>query len=1276
MNPGELLADRYEIEARVGAGGMGAVYRAKDRVDGGRVAVKVTVGSAGMSRAQREAEALQTLVHPQIVRYVDHGRTPEGELYLVMEWLEGEDLAARLLRAPLTLRECVDVTRRAAEALGFAHSRGLIHRDVKPGNVFLVDGDPSRVKVLDFGLARTGASSELTKAGILVGTPAYMAPEQARGDAVFDARVDVFALGSMLFKCITGRSPFQASDVVAVLAKVLIEEAPRLRDVKPDVPRDLDALVARMLSKEAALRPDDGGAVAEALGTIALGDDMQLEHAPPPSVASAPMLTEAEQRIVSVIVTSRPLRDDDATLETEVSAVLPAPDGLESIARGFGARYERLLDGTVVVTMLGERNVIDQAERAARCAMAIHVALPAAPVGLATGRGELSGSSVVGEAIDRAVRLMNKATRAGVIVDEITADLLGMRFETRDDSGTWLVGERDAPEGARLLMGKPTPCVGRERELGMLVGLYEECRVESSARVAVVLAPPGVGKSRLRHEWLRRLGAAKDRAEVWMARGDSLSAGSSLKMLGQLLRRALGDPKTPAAVAERVRRVVPDELATRVAEFLGEILGIPFPGTAQLLAARKDRRLMGDQMRSSFETWVRAECTAHPVVLVLEDLHWGDISTVRFVDAALRTCADLPLLVVAFARPVAMENFPNLFAERGAQTIRLGELSRRAAEHLVRHVLGAKATEAVVGGIVERAAGNALYLEEILRAWSEGRGERLPDTVLAMMQARLEGFGTDERLVLRAASVFGETFWEEGIVALVGGSSAEEVHGWLELLVEREAMSERPHSRIDGARELVFRHSLFREAAYAMLTKHDREAGHLLAAEWLERAGETDCAALAGHFERAGAPERAAPQYLRAAEQAMAGDLEAAVVLARRGLACTTEAGLRARLSLVLATALGWSGESKEALPCAEDALRGLVRGSAEWFDAGARVGGASMRLGEHEKLLATAVDVLAAECAPGAELARIGAMARLASQLLYAGHAREGRLLLVEVDSVDLASLGDDPVRAPVQSTHAERALAAGDFGTYLAHMIEIRDFYARLGDLRNGCWARGNVAYAQMILGAYEDAEKTLRLNVADGLRLGAYAQAEVSRQNLGAVLARLGRLDEARIAETGALEWMTLNGNKNYEVGSRLYLAEILLRMGRVEAACELARLVAEQRAVPAKAASALALLARNAIHEGRVDEALALSEQASELAAQGGLEEGEALVRLARAEALWASGDREGAVVAIAAARDRLLEGAAKLTDPAWRKSFLEKVEENAETLARAAEWRVT
>src|SRR5262249_43679468 len=152
--------------------------------------------------------------------------TPAGEPFLAIEWLEGEDLGARLRRDGLTVAETLALGARVAEGLAAAHRRGGVHRDVKPGNLWLVDGKPGAAKILDFGIARLLAPTlerTLTQAGAMIGTPGYMAPEQARGEEAIDARADVFSLGCVLFKCLTGRLPFQGEDVTAVLLKLVLE---------------------------------------------------------------------------------------------------------------------------------------------------------------------------------------------------------------------------------------------------------------------------------------------------------------------------------------------------------------------------------------------------------------------------------------------------------------------------------------------------------------------------------------------------------------------------------------------------------------------------------------------------------------------------------------------------------------------------------------------------------------------------------------------------------------------------------------------------------------------------------------------------------------------------------------------------------------------------------------------------------------------------------------------------------------------------------------------
>ena len=274
LTEGDVLAERFVIERLAGRGGMGAVYRALDRTTGEPVALKIMAhGGHHDERFAREARVLSELIHPAIVRYVAHGTTSQRKPFLAMEWLEGEDLAQRLGRAGLTAAESVAVAVRVAEGLATAHARGVVHRDVKPSNVFLVGGDPARAKLLDFGIVRLQHAIEglrdqerpMTRTGTVLGTVGYMSPEQAIADRALDARTDVFALGCVLFECLTGTPTFSGAHVVAVLAKVLREEAPRVKHLRPDLPPMLDDLVARMLSKDKAGRPIDGSAVRRVL---------------------------------------------------------------------------------------------------------------------------------------------------------------------------------------------------------------------------------------------------------------------------------------------------------------------------------------------------------------------------------------------------------------------------------------------------------------------------------------------------------------------------------------------------------------------------------------------------------------------------------------------------------------------------------------------------------------------------------------------------------------------------------------------------------------------------------------------------------------------------------------------------------------------------------------------------------------------------------------------------------------------------------------------------
>ena len=526
---GDLLDNRFSIERLAGRGGMGTVYRGLDQSTGQPVALKVLRGEGDIARFEREARILSQLDDPRVVQHIAHGTAPSGDPYLVMEWLEGEDLGQRLARGRLGPAESVALCTSIAGALGLLHDRGVIHRDLKPSNVFLVEGRTDQIKLLDFGIAQLEASTRMTGSGALLGTFGYMAPEQASGAKNIDSRADVFALGCVLFECIVGEPAFSGAHPMAILTKILFEDTPRLKDHYSGVPASLDMLMFQLLAKNRDDRPHNGHAAADALRALGEMPNQALEGTA--GVSYPPVLTDSEQRAQAVILVSAPAEASEVDAEQ-----------IESAARAHGATMERLLDGSLALLVSGGV-ATDLAVQAARCALAVGTRAAGRRVVLAMGRGRGTGTLPMGPAIDQAVRLLSSelADSGVVAIDDSSVGLLDARFEIRDESGVYVLsGERDVAE-VRTLLGKPTPCVGREREMRMLDGLLDNCTAEEpQAQAVLVTAEPGVGKSRLGREFLQKVRARGQSISIWIARGEPLRAGSAFALASQLVESAAG----------------------------------------------------------------------------------------------------------------------------------------------------------------------------------------------------------------------------------------------------------------------------------------------------------------------------------------------------------------------------------------------------------------------------------------------------------------------------------------------------------------------------------------------------------------------------------------------------------------------------------------------------------------------------------------------------------------------------------------------------------------
>ena len=372
-----MLSGRYRLIEIIGRGGMGAVYRAHHILMDKPVAVKVlrqelASDTEAVARFHREARSASRLDHEHIIRVSDFGQTDDGLLFLIMELLDGENLAEVVRRGPLPWRRAAGIARDVALGLSHAHEQGVIHRDLKPENIVLVRRGKSRqlVKVLDFGLAKLISHSprgdgdaepdiavqSLTRTGVVFGTPEYMSPEQAEGRSL-DPRTDLYALGVVLYQMLSGTLPFTASTFLALIAKTVNEPPPPLRShaASQSLPADLESLVLSCLAKSAEDRPESAECIAETLEqilaafpddaprsgeiSIARSGDSIAVSSPASAAAVAPGgVARTVPRLPAPRVSARDVSSASAASSAEASPPLrAASSGPTSLSAAFAA---------------------------------------------------------------------------------------------------------------------------------------------------------------------------------------------------------------------------------------------------------------------------------------------------------------------------------------------------------------------------------------------------------------------------------------------------------------------------------------------------------------------------------------------------------------------------------------------------------------------------------------------------------------------------------------------------------------------------------------------------------------------------------------------------------------------------------------------------------------------------------------------------------------------------------------------------------------------------
>ena len=913
-----MRVGQYRLGQRLGAGGMGAVYRAFDEGLQRPVAIKrllpTLVDLSRGLRFRREARMAARLNHPSIVHIYEIVETPEGD-WIVMELVEGKTLDRLLREGRIDLASAVRHAREIAEGLAEAHAQGIVHRDLKAANVMVTAA--GRVKILDFGLAKSfegNVDQEISTPGTVVGTCHAMSPEQAQGLTV-DHRSDLFSLGSLVYEMVTGMTPFHAATPTETLARICAFEPESLAHLEPAVPPALAELTHRLLRKSAAQRPQsswevaaaldrierDGGLdrAARPLATPATEVHTRVEHPSPEPARSAgrPPLTSIERRQITVLCceladSARPGLETSQAFDPETlyEVMLQVRPLVQMAAQRYEGSLGNVMGHRLLVYFGYPQAHEDDAWRAVRTALdlvddvgdrladlpGLAGVRPTLRVGIHTGTAVVSTGQhaaepvVLGATLDIGLRLLAAAAPGAVVISGATRSLVHRGVVTQalealpqaSGSGVAIVPYqvRDGGDSGEEVSIDLTPMVGRDREVELLLSRWAEARA-GTGQAVLLTGEPGIGKSRLLRALRERVNEAAGTTAVrWLqTHGTPYTQHTPLHVVVQLLQRSMASA-AGGSPSQQLAALLEQHQLVEALPLFASLLDLPAGQGPPLPPMPAERQR--EETLDALVALVLEMAAREPVILLIEDLHWLDATSLTWLDRLIDQAQAAPLLLVMTLRPNTLD-VP--WAARAQVTqVTLGALSTADTERLIRFLTGDQALRPQVQQhILARTDGVPLFVEELTRsvieAGASGEWRELPTTLRDSLTARLGRLGTAKE-VAQLASVIGRTFTMP-LLAAVAAHPLDALDRELRQLVHSGLV----HRRGFGAQaRYAFKHALVRDAAYDSLLRRERQQLHLRIADTLEaqkRAGAEDVLdEVLGHHYMAG------EQYGRAFE--------------------------------------------------------------------------------------------------------------------------------------------------------------------------------------------------------------------------------------------------------------------------------------------------------------------------------------------------------------------------------------------------------------------------
>ena len=902
---------QYKLISLLGRGGMGAVYLAQDTRLERQVALKMLPEATELDPEARElltreAHALASLNHPGICTI--HGIEQSQErLFLIFEYIDGttfRDLLA--LPAPGWPPRpgiAASYILQVAEALQAAHTAGVIHRDIKSANLMLTPDH--RVKVLDFGGAQLSRNRQIEGGDILVGTPSYLSPEQARGEPL-DNRTDLWSLGVVFYEILAAKTPFAAESFDGLRDAILNDEPRPLRQLRPEIAAPLVRIIHKLLRKDREQRYQSARALIQDLRPLAvpLTEEVGIPtyHS---QVNATSVRTEmntlvgtAERRAITFLSLELVSGQERAGKADTSADIDDARELCLQIIEGHEGSLESW-DGKRAAAYFGYPRAREDAPHLAVSAALALAELFARPrsqysikIGVETSfvvamlSPTGAAGALSGEGFKMADQLSQSAGANEVLAGPRAQRLIEGRFE--------LSAERQSeyPDDSSLVYRRVlyhstarsrfetmaettlTPLVGRQQELQFILSRWQTA-LEGQGNVALLAGEAGVGKSRLVYE-LKRIVAQNSSAALIECFCGPQYSSTALFPIIECFERLVFESDVRLMKPERKLRVLEGFLAQlgftlpETVPLFSQLLGVPAPNYPRLeLTPERQRTLTLEALLNI----VVERASRQPLLFIVEDLHWADPSTLELLSLVVDQAPSVPLLALYTHRPECELNWPQRSYVSSIALDRLSRSDSLAVAAAATH--GRKLSPGVLDEIVGNSDGVPLFLEEMAKtvadsgpASSSGGKLSVPVSLRDSFIGRLDQLGP-ARNVARMASVLGREF-PRSLLEVVSGISPGDLRESLERLVEAEILQVRG---VGDRRVYIFKHVLLQEAAYESLVPETRVALHASIASILiehfpdlaARAPEV----VARHLTEAGEAERAVSYWHRAGMAAL-----------------------------------------------------------------------------------------------------------------------------------------------------------------------------------------------------------------------------------------------------------------------------------------------------------------------------------------------------------------------------------------------------------------------